>query len=170
MKKIAKVSKKNSVIALAVVLMGFFALTFTFSSSIYAQTPPAPTPSSDGYCKDGEAPNDPKNPCVSLDAKTIQENAKKAEEARRNATCSNKNDCGNIITKILNPFIKLMTVAVGLVIAASLIFAGITYSAAGGDPSKVQAAKERIRNTIIALIGYLFSFSLLQWLIPGGIV
>lgn len=75
----------------------------------------------------------------------------------------------SIIDKLINPFITLMTAIVGIIIAISLVAAAITYSAAGGDPSKVAAAKKRITNSIIALIAYIFTFGIIEWLVPGGL-
>jgi hypothetical protein len=76
----------------------------------------------------------------------------------------------SLIDQLVNPAITLMTAIVGVIIAISLVAAGITYSSAGGDPSKVAAAKKRITNSIIALVAYIFTFGILQWLVPGGIV
>src|SRR5690349_19032988 len=50
----------------------------------------------------------------------------------------------NIIGDYVNPFIRLMTAIVGVVIVLSVVIAGIQYSAAGGDPSGVASAKKRI--------------------------
>jgi hypothetical protein len=76
----------------------------------------------------------------------------------------------SIFDDYINPFVKLLSALVGVVVAISLVVAGIQYSASGGDPSKVAAAKKRIGNAVLALIMYLFMFAFLQWLIPGGIV
>lgn len=57
----------------------------------------------------------------------------------------------------------------GLVIVGAMIWGGIQYSMAGADPSKVQAAKQKIINALIALLLFVFGFALIQWLVPGGI-
>ncbi len=72
--------------------------------------------------------------------------------------------------KYLNPIIALLSAAVGIVVVISLIVAGIQYSSAQGDPSKVQAAKQRITNSLIALVAFFFLFAGLNWLIPGGLL
>lgn len=69
----------------------------------------------------------------------------------------------------LQTSINLLSAAVGLVVVASLIFAGIQYMTAGSNASQVAAAKGRIAMSILALILFIFAYGILQWLIPGGI-
>ena len=77
-------------------------------------------------------------------------------------------DCA--FAKYINPVVNLMSAAIGLVVVISLMVAGIQYSSAGGDPSKIQASKKRITNAIVALIAFFFLYGALQWLIPGGLL
>lgn len=70
----------------------------------------------------------------------------------------------------LQTAVNFMSGLVGLVVVISIIYAGIQYSAAGNDPQKVAAAKQRIYNSIFALIAFLFIFVFIQWLIPGGVI
>jgi hypothetical protein len=106
--------------------------------------------------------------CGSGKVDTIQVNGQ-TRKCKTNTLSCGSSDCGNIINKIINPLINVMTGLVGLVVAISLVVAGVMYSSAGGDPSKVAAAKKRINSSVIALIAYLFTFGMLQWLVPGGI-
>jgi len=57
----------------------------------------------------------------------------------------------------------------GLLAVASLVMAGIQYSASGGDPQKIMQAKKRISTTVVAIVGFFFLYAFLQFLIPGGI-
>lgn len=57
-----------------------------------------------------------------------------------------------------------------LVIVAMIVWGGIQYSMAGADPSKVQAARQKIMNAVIALLLLVFGFSVIQWLVPGGLI
>lgn len=85
------------------------------------------------------------------------------------------NDCQNGIqgkcgiTKYLTIFINALSALVGIVVVIMIIIGGIQYAAASDDPAKLAAAKQRIANAILALIIFVFAFSFLQWLIPGGI-
>lgn len=75
----------------------------------------------------------------------------------------------NIVQKYVQPAIDLVSLLFGFIVAISLIAAGIQYSSAGGDSSKVTAAKSRITNTILALIVYAFFYAFIQFLVPGGV-
>lgn len=80
-------------------------------------------------------------------------------------TCLKKN---KIVSRI-NQAVNLLSALVGIVVAGSIIFAGIQYTLAGDNPQKVGAARSRITSSIVALILFLFIFAILQYLIPGGI-
>ena len=75
----------------------------------------------------------------------------------------------DLIAKYINPAIDLFSLSFGLIAVISIIFGGIQYSASQGDPQKTAAAKSRISNTMLAIFIYLFLYSFLQFLIPGGI-
>lgn len=78
------------------------------------------------------------------------------------------NHCG--ILRYLVMFIQILSGLVGVVVAGSIIYGGIQYSSAGSDPQKVSAAKDRIRNAVIALIFFIFGIGFLNWLVPGGVL
>lgn len=135
-------------------------------------------------CRDGSAP-------VFKDAKVIQKAPKKAAakspakggDSASNNGCANgvcedpaadpdancNNDRCDLISKYVNPFIRLFSLVFGIIAAGSIIMGGIQYSASGGDPQKVSEAKKRITNTLIAVTAYLFLFGFLQFLVPGGV-
>lgn len=69
----------------------------------------------------------------------------------------------------LNRTINTLSIVVGLVVVGSIIFRGIQYASARDNASQVSAAKNGILMAILALILFMFGFTLLQWLIPGGI-
>ncbi len=79
----------------------------------------------------------------------------------------NPDHCG--ILDFLVIFINILSALIGIVIVGSIIYGGIQYSTAGSDPQKVSAAKNRIRNAIIAFIFFLFSYTILNFLVPGGV-
>lgn len=79
-------------------------------------------------------------------------------------------DCRKIFTDYINPFIRLLSVAIGVVSVLMIVVGGVEYSSAGSDPQKVAAAKKRITNAIFALLAYIFLFAFLNWLIPGGVI
>lgn len=77
-------------------------------------------------------------------------------------------NCGIIGYLVL--FINVLSALAGIIIVGSIIYAGIQYSMSGSDPQKVSAAKDRIRNAIIALIFFIFGYAIINYLIPGGVL
>jgi hypothetical protein len=78
--------------------------------------------------------------------------------------------CNHFIDTYINPFLYLLSGLVGIVAVISIIFAGIQYASSADDPGTVTKAKQRIFNTVIGLVAYIFLFAFLEYLIPGGIV
>lgn len=157
---------KNNKKITAFVLGLLFAFVCLFGgaglgSVAHAQAQPDDPPKTN-YCTPGQ-PLDPANPCVP-DPKTLPSNPDPAAKQ-----CSG-GDCSGLITKYVNPFIRLLGALIGIVVVISLVVGGIQYSSSSGDPGKISAAKKRIANSLIALLAYFFLFFFLQWLIPGGIV
>ena len=78
------------------------------------------------------------------------------------------NDGCDLIGRYVNPAITVLSAMVVVAAIASIIYGGIQYTMSSGDPQKVSEAKDRITKTLIAFIMYLFLFSFLQFIIPGG--
>jgi predicted small integral membrane protein len=78
-----------------------------------------------------------------------------------------KENCG--IVGYIVTFTNALAILVGIVIVIMIAVGGIQYTTARDDPQQVSAAKNRIRNAILALVFYLFTFAFLQWLVPGGV-
>lgn len=75
--------------------------------------------------------------------------------------------------KLVDLIVTITNVASGLaatVIVAMIIIGGIQYSMAGAEAAKVQAAKQKIINALLALMLLIFGFSIIQWLVPGGLI
>lgn len=80
----------------------------------------------------------------------------------------NQGNCG--IIRYLVMFINILSALVGIVVVGSIIYGGIQYSMAGSDPGKIGEAKNRIRNALIALLFFIFGYSFLNYLVPGGVL
>lgn len=76
----------------------------------------------------------------------------------------------DIVNNYLNKAIDLASALVGLTVVISIIMGAIQFSASGGDPQKATNARNRIRNSVIALVAFLLLYSFLQFLIPGGLL
>jgi hypothetical protein len=76
---------------------------------------------------------------------------------------------GNPILDLMFALIRFLSIGVGIVVIGSIVVAGIQYTASRGDPSATAKALTRIYSTVAALAIYLFSYAILNWLIPGQI-
>ncbi|NBX97324.1 hypothetical protein EBQ81_00465 [bacterium] len=84
--------------------------------------------------------------------------------------CKNKsNSCSlNPIVDIAFAIFRFLSVGVGLIVIGSIIVAGIQYSASRGNPQATQASIKRITSALIGLVVYIFMFTILNYLVPGG--
>lgn len=97
---------------------------------------------------------------------------------------ADKGDCGGVKTAIIKCSdgagegaiigllkfgIQIMTMGVGVLAVAGIIYAGILYASAAGAQEQVKKAKMMIFNVVIGLAAYAFMVSLLEFLIPGGV-
>lgn len=81
--------------------------------------------------------------------------------------CKNK---GNPIVDMLFAFIRFLSFGIGLLIAGSMVFAGIQYITARGDPQAVAAAKNRIQASLLALMLFIFAYAILNYIVPGAVL
>ena len=84
--------------------------------------------------------------------------------------CTNGLDGDCKLVDLIVTITDALSALAAVVIVAMIIWGGIQYSMAGADPSKVQAAKQKIINTLVALVLLAFGFSIIQWLVPGGLI
>ena len=83
-----------------------------------------------------------------------------------NVGCRGK---GNSIIDLAFALIRFLSIGVGIVMVASLVFAGVQYTASAGNPQATAKALGRISSTAMAFVIYLLIFAILNWLIPAGI-
>jgi hypothetical protein len=79
----------------------------------------------------------------------------------------NKDNCGIIGYIVLAT--NALTGLVGIIVTLMIAYGGIQYASARDNPQAAAAAKTRIQNAVIAFVMYLFVFTFLQWIIPGGL-
>lgn len=91
-----------------------------------------------------------------------------SDPAITSGNCATAAKC-DLMTQYIYPFINLLAAFVGVAVVISMIIGGIQYGSSAGDPQKVSAAKNRIRNAIIALVTFIFLYALLNFLVPGGL-
>jgi Type IV secretion system pilin len=77
---------------------------------------------------------------------------------------------GNSIVDLTFAIIRFLSYGVGLVVATSLIVAGLQYIGSQGNPENTNNAINRIRRSVIALIIYIFAFAILNYVVPGTVL
>ena len=92
-----------------------------------------------------------------------------SKNAKSELNSGELNGTNCLVTKYVNPAVKFMAALAGVAVVISIVIGGIQYSSAGGDPSKVAAARGRIQQAVIALLAFLFLMAFLNFIIPGGI-
>jgi hypothetical protein len=107
----------------------------------------------------------------------IQGNATETSENENEVRVAFDFGCrGDQYTGNLNPVIDIMfaifrflSAGVGLVVIGSIIVAGIQYATSAGNPQATQAAIKRISSSVVALLLFMFMFTLANFLVPGGL-
>ena len=144
---------KHKFVVLGFTLFAVFGLFIFSNSSVFAQTP-TPTTSPISLAPNGTAKQ---FTCGAGD---------EAVKTRFNLGCKG---VGNPIVDMAYAFIRFLTVGIGLVLVASIVYAGIQYASSGGNPEETSKAKGRILSAMVGLLFYLLISALAQFLVPGGL-
>jgi hypothetical protein len=98
--------------------------------------------------------------------------AEKSEETELKQSCNERpltpDNCS--IIRYLVLFINTLTAIVGIVVVIMITFRGIQFAFSRDNPQMTKAAKDGIRDAVLALIIFLFISAFLQWLVPGGVL
>ncbi len=73
------------------------------------------------------------------------------------------------IEDIFFAIIRFLSNGVGIMMVIALIAAGIQYTTSEGNAEQTMKSKRRIQMIVLSLFIYLFTYAILQFLIPGGI-
>jgi hypothetical protein len=75
-----------------------------------------------------------------------------------------------IVTQYIRPGIQFLSAGVGVIIITMIIIGAIQYSTSGGNPQGEADARKKIMNALLAFVTFLFIFTFLNFLIPGGVI
>ena len=75
---------------------------------------------------------------------------------------------GDPITDFAFAVIRFLSIGVGLVIVASMVYAGIQYIGSRGDPNAHAQAIKRVQSNVTALFLFIFGYAIINYLIPGA--
>lgn len=70
---------------------------------------------------------------------------------------------------LLNLIIKIMIAGVGVLALVGFVYGAVLYTSAGGNPEQVKKARTIINNVIIGVIAFGLMFTLLNFIVPGGV-
>ncbi len=82
--------------------------------------------------------------------------------------CSKAED-SEAIFALLNFFLTILVVLVGIVAIGMFIWAGVLYASGDANSNRVAQAKTIMTNTTVGIIAFGLMYLALNWLIPGGI-
>lgn len=77
---------------------------------------------------------------------------------------------GNPILDLIFAIIRFLSIGVGLVITASMVWAGIQYTASRGDPNATSEAIKRLQSNVVALLIFIFAYAILNYVVPGAVL
>lgn len=77
-------------------------------------------------------------------------------------------DSSNTIPSLFVTILNWVAAGVIVVVIGSVIYGSIMYSSSGGNPSQAKQAIGIIRNAVIALILFASMYTILNFLVPGG--
>jgi hypothetical protein len=146
--------KINHLFVLVLLILSLFIISLTNNNKVYAiprqavNTSTSSTSSSSSSSTQyqcGEGPN--------------------AVQTSIDLGCTRK---GNPILDMLFAAIRFLSAGVGVVVVFSTILAGIQYTTSRDNPESTQKAKGRLISNVIALVVFVFAYSILNFLIPGG--
>lgn len=75
----------------------------------------------------------------------------------------------NGVYGILLLVINILSGGIGIAAVGGVVYAAVLYSSAGANPDNVKKAKEMFVNIGIGIVAYILMYSLLNYLIPGGL-
>lgn len=70
---------------------------------------------------------------------------------------------------ILKLILNILVYGIGVAAVVGVVVAGIMYLTARDSEAQVAAAKKRLYEVVIGLVLWVAMWSLLNWLIPGGL-
>ena len=73
------------------------------------------------------------------------------------------------IWQLLLLVVNILTAGVALTAVAGIVYGAVLYVSAANSPEQVKKAKTILINVVIGVVTFALMYSLLQWLIPGGV-
>ncbi len=158
-----KIQKNKPLLAVILVMTSIVIISAISVDSAYARGIPRPaenptfttTQSNTNSCQPSNPNGAPK--CCGEGGNAV--------ETSIDLGCTGK---GNPIMDMLFAAIRFLSAGVGVVVVFSTILAGIQYTTSRDNPESTQKAKGRLVSNVIALVVFVFAYSIMNFLVPGG--
>lgn len=72
------------------------------------------------------------------------------------------------IKELLFLILKILVYGLGAAATVGVVIAGIQYMTARDNESQVAASKQRLLNIVIGLVAWAAMWTVMNWLVPGG--
>jgi hypothetical protein len=73
------------------------------------------------------------------------------------------------VVNLLLDIINFLAVGVGIAVVGGIIWGGMLYASSNGDSTKAKQGVTTIVNSVIGLLLFIFTFALVNFLVPGGL-
>jgi hypothetical protein len=83
-----------------------------------------------------------------------------------NSSSNIENQC---IYKLAVAIVNILAAGVGIAVIGGIIYGSILYASSGGAPDRSKQGITIITNALIGLLAYFLMWSLINWLVPGGL-
>lgn len=83
--------------------------------------------------------------------------------------CNDSDTGEQTLLGLLGTILNWVAIGVSVAVLGGIVYGAIMYASAGGNEAQTKKAVSIIKNAIIALILYFAMYSILQFLIPGGL-
>lgn len=78
-------------------------------------------------------------------------------------------DGGNPVVNLLLEIVNFLAVGVGIAVVGGIVWGGMLYASSNGDSSKTKQGITAIVNSVIGLLLFMFTYALINFLVPGGL-
>ncbi len=65
--------------------------------------------------------------------------------------------------------VNILTAGVGVLALAGIVYGAVLYTSAGGNPEQVKRARTIFTNVVIGVVAFAGMFTLLNFIVPGGV-
>lgn len=76
---------------------------------------------------------------------------------------------GNPVIGMMLQVVDFLAVGVGIAVVGGIIWGGMLYASSNGDSTKAKQGITAIVNAIIGLLVFMFTYAMINYLVPGGL-